>query len=1146
MGLKKYLFIIILLLMIQLVTAIDINLTSPIDDFQTNNTEINFSFIVTGNLSEFLCNISVDGSRIANVTNTNNSDEGVLKNISIGVHYWNVTCSGNNSIEQSETRFLNISNSSCVIPTNSMNINSNTIFCNGDYNLIDGITISSDNIELDCNNALILGNNTDCGQGSVNGINVNNHKNVTIKNCKLRYYVRGLYDLGDDNKINNNFFNKTCLSIATGNNIDSSLLISNNFFLNSSSHVLYGAFVNSTISHNLFENSINVLSFTPDSENNTILNNSFINSGFNPSVISTNETINITFSTVSANSSLKWGINQSLTNYISRDYNTVHTYYLTNLLNNTFYYFNLTKLDTDDNFYLISTQTKTLQNFIQGQNITINLTSPIDNFQTNNTEINFSFIVTGNSSEFLCNISVDGNKIANVTNANNSDEGVLKNISIGVHYWNVTCSGNNSIGYSETRMINLTNVTNNESVGCGDIIYSSTILDSDILDCNKDAIINIGSDNLTLDCNGHTLSGVGTSYGLYDLPNSSTAFDTKRCYYNNPGGDVTSCGTGIRLFNKNNVTIKNCVINKVVKGIYSAYNSHNITFYNNTITNVKTGIGVETWNVGIRSDNNLIINNMVNNASDIGIVLQYNDYSTVTSNFVNNSRYGLFSHSGGGGTNIGTKIMNNSFVFSTYVGMLIDTSQYFNITENNISDNELGMRFTHSNNNQIIGNVLLDNKKITYIYANNSNESNSSVIVDIIIEDNRDFELYQSYNNTFENNTLGSLSLLNIDGDSIESQAGFKIINNSELNLNNLDNVSITAPTNLENFTITKSLIVSNLSKLINRSYYNHAFFKFNNNLNNDRIFYLPDDVNGIVFESFACENNTEPVNVSENGCYINFSNSVTLFVPHFSGVILGNTSRILNNSEEVIPEDDDPPDNGNPGGGSSGGGLPPSNLLKVIKVFAEIEKDKLLEITINNTNIPVEAVKIVVNDTYSNIKISVEKIETKPSSLKTPKGIIYNYLSIGTTNIPDNSITDADIGFKVSLEWIRNNSINEDSIKLLRFHNEWQELKTNKISKDLKFVYYKAKTPGFSYFVINGEEKNEQINLTIEDSVINNSIHFEDDNVTGNELNNSSVEELDLTSNEKNYSYLIILLVLVLIFIGFYLIKNNSKKIKK
>src|SRR5215207_2731831 len=48
-------------------------------------------------------------------------------------------------------------------------------------------------------------------------------------------------------------------------------------------------------------------------------------------------------------------------------------------------------------------------------------------------------------------------------------------------------------------------------VSCGDTITTDTTLDGDLIDCPNNGII-IGADDITLDLNGHTVSGDGEPF----------------------------------------------------------------------------------------------------------------------------------------------------------------------------------------------------------------------------------------------------------------------------------------------------------------------------------------------------------------------------------------------------------------------------------------------------------------------------------------------------------------------------------------------------------------------------------------------------------------------------------------------------------
>ena len=97
---------------------------------------------------------------------------------------------------------------SCITPTNNMQINTNTKFCNGQYNLPNGIQIISGNIILDCNGAKLIGNTN--GKSFVS----NNYglwiqqPNVTIQNCEISNYSHGI-ESNSNNLISSNILNST-------------------------------------------------------------------------------------------------------------------------------------------------------------------------------------------------------------------------------------------------------------------------------------------------------------------------------------------------------------------------------------------------------------------------------------------------------------------------------------------------------------------------------------------------------------------------------------------------------------------------------------------------------------------------------------------------------------------------------------------------------------------------------------------------------------------------------------------------------------------------------------------------------------------------------------------------------------------------
>lgn len=92
------------------------------------------------------------------------------------------------------------------------------------------------------------------------------------------------------------------------------------------------------------------------------------------------------------------------------------------------------------------------------------------------------------------------------------------------------------------------------------------------------------------------------------------------------------------------------------------------------------------------------------------------------------------------------------------------------------------------------------------------------------------------------------------------------------------------------------------------------------------------------------------------------------------------------------------------------------------------------------------------------------------------PSGEVYKYLNIwvGNSGFGDSSnIANAVINLKVEKSWIQDKNIDQSSITLNMYNDKkWDQLSTNLSGEDEKYLYFTAKTHGFSYFAITGKKK--------------------------------------------------------------------------
>ena len=224
------------------------------------------------------------------------------------------------------------------------------------------------------------------------------------------------------------------------------------------------------------------------------------------------------------------------------------------------------------------------------------------------------------------------------------------------------------------------------SVGTWDPLTKTCTLTTDVTET-----IQIDSPGITLDGNNHSIIGSGTGYGIY-------------------------------ISEKNNVTIKNCVISNFTEGIRIEASS-NITFTNNNINLCGLGMFLNT------SLNDSIANNTIS-SNGYGIMLYTgSNYNTLNNNNVsNNSNSGIYLSSSSNNSFSGNTFQSNYYGISGYA------SSYNNLIGNTVSLNtSYGIHFNQSSNNILINNVSNSNSYGIYLQAgvgsntlaNNTTNSNS-------------------------------------------------------------------------------------------------------------------------------------------------------------------------------------------------------------------------------------------------------------------------------------------------------------------------------------------------------------------------------------------------------------------------------------
>jgi len=132
----------------------------------------------------------------------------ILGNLSTAVYYYNITaCKPKNNTCATEGPFsFTGQNVSCWAPIDDMSISASLTFCNGVYDIPNGITLAANDMALNCNST----NLTD-SSGAATGISISSaYDNVSIYDCILTSYATAI----DADNTNGVFANNKIISDA--------------------------------------------------------------------------------------------------------------------------------------------------------------------------------------------------------------------------------------------------------------------------------------------------------------------------------------------------------------------------------------------------------------------------------------------------------------------------------------------------------------------------------------------------------------------------------------------------------------------------------------------------------------------------------------------------------------------------------------------------------------------------------------------------------------------------------------------------------------------------------------------------------------------------------------------------------------------
>jgi PGF-pre-PGF domain-containing protein len=122
--------------------------------------------------------------------------------------------------------------------------------------------------------------------------------------------------------------------------------------------------------------------------------------------------------------------------------------------------------------------------------------------------------------------------------------------------------------------------------------------------------------------------------------------------------------------------------------------------------------------------------------------------------------------------------------------------------------------------------------------------------------------------------------------------------------------------------------------------------------------------------------------------------------------------------------------------------------------------------------NIFVIRVTVTPLQEVSDVEVSIKESMVKPAWIPDPPGVVYPVFATVTTNIRSSDLGSSLVEFQLPRSWVEGNEIDLNTIKLLRFGSEWQELPTTLVGSDENFFRFTAETSGFSILAAAGERR--------------------------------------------------------------------------
>jgi hypothetical protein len=194
-------------------------------------------------------------------------------------------------------------------------------------------------------------------------------------------------------------------------------------------------------------------------------------------------------------------------------------------------------------------------------------------------------------------------------------------------------------------------------VQCGDVITQDTTLDSDLLDCPSTGIA-IGADGITLDLNGHTIDGLGSSAGGFGVVDTA-GYDGVTVEH----GTIQEFGLAAQFRSVTDSTFRGLTVKDVLTGLdLSLANASRIA--DNHVSALSNAILI--WD---DSKKNVVAGNVITNSGNGVLTGPFStsfaapEFTSIVSNVIAGNQYGVFA------SGLGITVERNSIYSNSEYGI---------------------------------------------------------------------------------------------------------------------------------------------------------------------------------------------------------------------------------------------------------------------------------------------------------------------------------------------------------------------------------------------------------------------------------------------------------------------------------------------